>query len=213
MSFLWVSQDFDDKDYEGQLREMFELHQRDDAQFQRFLEVQLTWDESMAQRVSDYLKGNPEGRILVLAGKGHVSGRSGIPNRVTRRTGVQGITIASFNPASRMFNSADFLVLAHDQALPPPGLMRVLLDERDGGVFVKGFSEDSPAETAGLEEGDQILAIDGDPVEHYTDIKIAMLDRLPGSEISVTVRRDRLIGGETSETVTFALAGPSSPHS
>lgn len=205
--------DFEDKDYEGQLREMFELHQRDDAQFQRFLEVQLTWDESMAQRVSDYLKANPQGRILVLAGKGHVSGRSGIPNRVTRRTGIQGTTIATFNPASRIFNSADFLVLANDQVLPPPGLMRVLLDERDGGVFVKGFSEDSPAETAGMEEGDQILAINGDPIAHYTDIKIAMLDRPPGSEISVTVKRDRLIGGKINETVTFALAGPSSPHS
>lgn len=204
--------DFEDKVYEGQLREMFNLHQRDDALFQRFLEVQLTWDESMAQRVADYLKANPGGRILVLAGKGHVSGRSGIPNRVTRRTGIQGTTIATFNPASRMFNSADFLVLANQQVLPPPGLMRVLLDERDGGVFVKGFTEDSPAETAGLEEGDQILAINGDPIEHYTDLKIAMLDRQPGSEISVTVRRDRLIGGETNETVTFALVGASAPH-
>ncbi len=204
--------DFEDKDYEGQLREMFNLHQRDESLFQRFLEVQLTWDESMAQRVADYLKANPDGRILVLAGKGHVSGRSGIPNRVTRRTGIQGTTIATFNPASRMFNSADFLVLANDQVLPAVGLMRVLLDERNGGVFVKGFSEDSPAETAGIEEGDQILAINGDPIEHYTDLKIAMLDQPPGGEISVTVRRERLIGGDINETVTFALAGASPPH-
>jgi uncharacterized iron-regulated protein len=204
--------DFEDKVYEGQLREMFRLHDRDDALFQRFLEVQLTWDESMAQRVAGYLEANPDGRILVLAGKGHVSGRSGIPNRVTRRTGIQGTTIATFNPTSRMFNSADFLVLANQQVLPPTGLMRVLLDERDGGVFVKGFSEDSPAEIAGIEEGDQILAINGDPIEHYTDLKIAMLDRPPGSEISVTVRRDRLIGGDVNETVTFALAGASAPH-
>ena len=112
------SYDVNDKGYEGQLREMFKAHQSDDGMFERFVEVQLTWDETMAQHVADYLKSNPGGRILVLAGKGHIGGRSGIPNRVTRRTGIEGKSIASFNPASRVFNTADYLVLANEQSLP-----------------------------------------------------------------------------------------------
>ena len=124
------------------------MRRSDEAAFERFVEVQLTWDETMAQHIANYLDENPGGRMLVLAGKGHVGGRSGIPNRVTRRTGIQGKSIASFDPASRMFNTVDYLVLANDQALPPPGLMRVLLDSREGGVYVDGFTHGSPAKAA-----------------------------------------------------------------
>jgi len=214
------SYDVNDKDYEAKLHEMFLAHDSrghgsgsDDSAFQRFVEVQLTWDETMAQHVAGYLNSNPEGRILVLAGKGHVGGRSGIPNRVTRRTGMQGRSIASFNPASRMFNTADYLVLANDQALPSPGLMRVLLDSREDGVFVDGFTHGSPAKAAGLEKGDLITAINGDPIRHFADVKIAMIDQAPGSDVEVTLKRDRLFGADEVETVSFQLAGPSpSPH-
>ena len=212
------SYDVNDEDYRDKLRLMFEAHewqgQDQDAQaFERFVEVQLTWDESMAQRVAEYLKADPQRRMLVLAGKGHVAGRNGIPNRVTRRSGIRGETIATFDPASRMFNTADYLVLANDQELPPAGLMRVLLDTREQGVFVDGFTHGSPAEAAGLEKGDRITAINGMPIRHYADVKIAMIDQQPGSDIEVSLMRDRLLGGEKAETVSFRLAGPApSPH-
>ena len=214
------SYDVNDKDYEAKLYEMFLAHDStgrgsdsDDTAFERFVEIQLTWDETMAQNVAEYLNDSPENRILVLAGKGHVGGRSGIPNRVSRRTGMDGFTIASFNPASRMFNTADYLVLANDQTLPPPGLMRVLLDSREEGVFVDGFSRGSPAKAAGMEKGDLITAINGEPIRHFTDVKIAMLNQAPGSAVEVTLKRDRLLGADKVETISFELAGPaSSPH-
>lgn len=199
--------DFSDTEYEKSLREMFSLHSSEDADFQRFLEVQLTWDESMAQRVAEYLTANPAGRMLVLAGKGHVGGRNGIPNRVTRRTGIEGATIATFNPSSRLFNGADFLVLANEQALPPSGLMRVFLDEREEGVFIKDFSPNSPAEAAGVEKGDRILSINGEPIRYFTDVKIAMLDKAPGSEVELELRREGLLGGEETVSVKVELAG------
>ena len=209
------SYDVTDKDYEAKLHEMFKAHDvhrhgaaSEDGAFDRFVEVQLTWDETMAQNVADYLNANPGGRILVLAGKGHIGGRSGIPNRVTRRTGLEGKTIASFQPASRMFNTADYLVLANEETLPPPGLMRVMLDSRDDGVFVDGFSRGSPAQAAGLEKGDRITAINGSPIRHFADVKIAMIDHAPGSDIEVTLKRDRLLGADKVETVSFQLAGP-----
>ena len=211
------SYDVNDKGYENKLREMFKAHaarggQADDKAFERFVEVQLTWDETMAQHAAAYLNSNPEGRILVLAGKGHVGGRSGIPNRVTRRTGIEGKSIASFNPGSRMFNTADFLVLANDQTLPPAGLMRVMLDTREEGVFVEGFTHASPAKAAGVEEGDRITAINGEPIRHFADVKIAMIDKKPGSDVEVTLKRDRLLGGEKTETLKFQLVGQSMTH-
>lgn len=211
------SYDVNDKDYEDKLREMFKAHDRggrvsDEGAFERFVEVQLTWDETMAEHVADYLNSNPDGRILVLAGKGHVGGRSGIPNRVTRRTGIEGKTIASFNPAARMFNTADYLVLANEQSLPPAGLMQVMLDTREEGVFVDGFSHGSPAKAAGLEKGDLITAINGEPIRHFADVKMAMIDQGPGSDVEVTLKRDRLLGGQKTETLRFQLAGQPSAH-
>jgi uncharacterized iron-regulated protein len=204
--------DFSDKAYEASLREMFKLHQAEDAQFQRFLEAQLTWDETMAQNAAAWLEGGPQRRMLVLAGTGHVSGRSGIPNRVTRRTGVQGKTIATFSPGSRLFNTADYMILANEQSLPPAGIMRVILDERDGGLFVKGFSQDSPAEAAGLREGDRITAIDGATIDDFMDLKVLMLDRKPGDEIEVTFERKRFFSGMRSEAARFTLAAANSAH-
>ncbi len=203
------SYDVSDKTYEAALREVFEQHARgdDEADFQRFLEVQLTWDESMAQRVAEYLKANPAGRMLVLAGKGHVAGRSGIPNRVTRRTGMRGVTIGSYDPASRHFLSADYLALVPDQVLPPAGLMRVLLDTRDDGVFVNGFSPRSPAKKAGVEAGDRLLTINEVPIRHFADVKIAMIDQRPGDEITVTLQRDSLLRGERTVSYKIELAG------
>ncbi len=206
--------DFADKAYADRLREMFKQHPAGDAQFDRFLEVQLTWDEMMAQRAADYLKANPDARMLVLAGKGHIGGRSGIPNRVARRTGIDGTVIGSFNPATAMFGEADFLVLINDQPLPPPGLMQIMLDERDEGVFVKDFSDGSPAEKAGVEKKDRIVKINDIPIDHYADVKIAMIDELPGNEVSVTVERDSLFRGKKTLSLSFKLGGEvmMSPH-
>jgi uncharacterized iron-regulated protein len=206
------SYDVYDKDYEARLRKMFEMHDSENAKFERFLEVQLTWDETMAMHVSEYLKANPEGRILVLAGKGHIGGRSGIPNRVTRRTGIAGKSIATFSPSARLFNTADYLVLANEQSLPPAGLMRVLLDEDDVGVLVKGFTGGSPAKAAGVEKGDRIMAINGAPIRHFADVKISMIDQTPGNEVEVELKRESLLGGEKTEVVKFELAGEARAH-
>ena len=205
------SYDISDKAYEEALRDVFAMHQRgdDDGAFNRFVEVQLTWDETMAQRVAEYLNANPAGRMLVLAGKGHVAGRNGIPNRVTRRTGIRGVTIGSYDSASRHFAESDYLVLIPDQALPPAGLMRVLLDTRDEGVFVKGFSPNSPARIAGVEEGDRLMSINDVPIRHFADVKIAMIDRQPGDEITVTLKRDSLLRGERTVSYKIELAGES----
>lgn len=208
--------DFSDKAYEASLRETFRMHRRtdagDDAEFQRFLEAQLTWDETMADNAASWLAASPQRRILVLAGKGHVSGGSGIPNRVTRRTGIDGKTVATFSATSPLFNTADYMVLANEQSLPPAGIMRVLLDERDGALYVKGFTADSPAESAGMREGDRIVAINGTEIGDYVDLKLLMLGQRPGSEIEVTVDRKGFFGGTRSTSTRFNLVAAGSPH-
>lgn len=199
--------DFEDTAYESALRKMFEMHPvQDEGQFERFYQVQLTWDETMAQNAAGYLLAGDDHRMLVLAGKGHVSGRNGIPNRVTRRTGLDGVTVISFDPGSRLFNSADFMVLASQQDLPASGIMGVMLDERDGAVVVADFGAESPAEAAGVKKGDNIVAINGQPVRSFIDVKVLMIDQLPGNEIVLTVSRERLFGESETDSFRFALA-------
>jgi len=207
--------DFSDTAYKQQLQTMFAMHGNgdvDDESFRRFVEVQLTWDEKMAERVAEYLDGAPGRRMVVMAGKGHISGRSGIPSRVTRRTGIEGVTIGTFNPVSRMFNTADYMILANEESLPPSGLMRVFLDETDDGVFIRDFSPNSPAKDAGVKRNDRLARINGQPIRYFVDVKLEMLDKRPGDEIEVEMIRESLIMGEESVVTRFKLGGEQSRH-
>lgn len=208
--------DYSDKSYERLLREIFEQHRREDASFERFREVQLTWDETMAQQIARYLKNHPEKQMLVLAGRGHVAGRHGIPNRVTRRSGIKGIIVGSYDPGLPVRRQADYLVLDQDQPLPPRGMMGALLDIGEGRIVIQDFTPGSAAQEAGLESGDRIVAVDGQSTGDFTHFKLLMLDKQPGDEVSVSVIRTGFLGGETRKTFQFALKAPAqrgmSPH-
>ena len=59
-----------------------------------------------------------------------------------------------------------------------------------------------PAERAGLEPGDVIVAIDGKPVADSSELIVAIRSRSPGDTITLTVRRD---GDERSVKVTLGI--------
>ncbi|MGA1264608.1 MAG: ChaN family lipoprotein, partial [Prochlorothrix sp.] len=56
--------------------------------FDRFVAAQVLWDETMAAAIADFLQANPDYRVVVLTGQGHVIYGYGIPNRVQRRLGA-----------------------------------------------------------------------------------------------------------------------------
>jgi membrane-associated protease RseP (regulator of RpoE activity) len=53
-----------------------------------------------------------------------------------------------------------------------------------------GSKTPSPALAAGLEVGDTVTAFNGKPVSNWTDLGDLIKDTKPGTEVSVTVRRD-----------------------
>ena len=53
--------------------------------FDRFYTAQLLWDETMAERVANFAKKNPDRQTIVLAGSSHIIYGYGIPDRVQRR--------------------------------------------------------------------------------------------------------------------------------
>lgn len=75
----------------------------------------------------------------------------------------------------------------------------VIADPEQTNVVVR-LSEDSAARDAGIEEGDRIVAIDGDKVTEFDDIQERVM-MYPGKDIVVRVERD---GGTLDVPVTIA---------
>jgi serine protease Do len=69
------------------------------------------------------------------------------------------------------------------------------------GVRVDGFSENSPAERAGLQIGDIIIGVDGQPIEYTAQLQQVVGFRRPGETVRVEVARR---GGER-KTYTVRL--------
>jgi C-terminal processing protease CtpA/Prc len=68
------------------------------------------------------------------------------------------------------------------------------------GVLVSGVADDSPAEKAGIEDGDVIVTFAGESVASADDLADRVRDTEPGTEVSLELIRD----GKT-RTVTLAV--------
>ncbi len=62
------------------LKEIMSKHKNSDEK--RFFEIQQTWDMGMAYRVAKVALGNPNAKLVVIVGAGHVWRGYGIPERV-----------------------------------------------------------------------------------------------------------------------------------
>jgi len=197
--------DRSDPAYEARIAAVFAHHPgADKKSFDRFMEVQLLWDEGMAERAARYLSANPGKTLVVLAGGGHIEYGQGIPKRLTRRLPVTTATLLNAGEREPEAALADYLLFPQPVELPPGGLLGVQLGEpgEARGAPVQGFGEGSGAQAAGLKEGDLIVRIGDQPVAGYADIRIALLDRRPGQRVPVEVRRK---GGGGEETLSFEV--------
>lgn len=70
---------------------------------------------------------------------------------------------------------------------------------RKGTVAIAGVAPGGPALRAGLRTGDQVVAVDGRPVESTTGLIRAVAEKPPGTTVDVTVRRN---GREMTMPVT-----------
>jgi C-terminal processing protease CtpA/Prc len=62
--------------------------------------------------------------------------------------------------------------------------------DADRGVLVTDVDEDGPAGKAGMKAGDVILKLDGKAVRDGGDLREALADAEPGTQVTVTVQRD-----------------------
>ena len=164
--------DYSNKDYERRLREVYDRHPNGGQGFTNFMLVQLLWDEGMAAQAASWLVANPDYRMVVLAGSGHVAYGDGIPQRLNRRLPVSSAIVLSSWAGRLQAGLADFL-----------------LDENEGGLSVTKCLAGSPCEDVGLQRGDRFVSIDGAPVASMPDLRLATWDKAPGDVITLSVAR------------------------
>lgn len=71
------------------------------------------------------------------------------------------------------------------------------------GVYVSEVSSDGAAADAGLEEGDVIIAVDGQTIETMAKLQELMVNHNPGDKITITYLRDK---NKHTKTVTLKNA-------
>lgn len=94
-----------------------------------------------------------------------------------------------------------------DAGKTPPGWLGVELAKREGGepgVLVRGVLRGSPAERAGLADGDVVLNVDGVNVSRPTELREQVVRAHAGSRVSLGVLRG-------SETRLFAVLLEAAP--
>ncbi len=200
------------------MKAVYGSHLPTEGMFESFFRVQMIWEETMAERVVDYLK-SPRGKgkkMVTITGGWHVRYGFGLPKKVVRRMPLPYVIIQPVEieiPEEKKDQQMDvdlpeIPLLPYDFAwyVPYEGLegkrvlMGVLLSGNEGRVTVKSVEEGSPAEKAGVRPGDAFVSFDGEPVEDMTDIFYRMGKKKEGDTASLVLLRD---GAETPVEITF----------
>ena len=178
---------FTDFKYTVFLREIFSQHKSiDKKRFYNFIQSQIIWDETMAQTISNYIKNNPDRKIIILAGSGHIRFRYGIPSRVARRTGKKGLTVVIDDQLKK--GIADYIVYTAQLEGQQEKKLGVLVEPAVKGLKVIGIAEKAVAKKAGIKKGDIIIEFNGVPVENLSQLKTEIF--FSGKKADITVLRN-----------------------
>jgi predicted metalloprotease with PDZ domain len=78
--------------------------------------------------------------------------------------------------------------------------MGIRMGEKEGRLLVESVTPGSPAEKAGIAQGDELVALDGRPVKDSVDVLFLVGEKRDGDAAQVTVRR---AGEEKTLPITF----------
>jgi serine protease Do len=149
--------------------------------------------ESFLQTDAPINRGNSGGALVNTAGE-----LVGINSQILSPTGVN-IGIGFAIPVNMARNVTDQLIstgkvrrgkLGVTVQLITSDLAASLGMSEVRGVIVSGVDSGGPADRAGIKQGDVITAINGRPVEDNNSLRNQVASTQPGTEVTMTVRRD-----------------------
>lgn len=170
--------DLDDEKHRRRvLHELQATHPiHDEAQLERYYEGMVLWDETMAESVARYLeeRDSDDVQVVVLAGRGHVEDRNGVPARVHRRNHLPFLTVLPTEAADpKKITSRDvskrrgdfiwFTAPGPPPSLPIRGLGIEVRLEEERFVVVK-VRKGGVGQVAGIRVGDKLLRFEGEIV-------------------------------------------------
>jgi len=181
--------DFSNERYRRNLNEVFPLHkgQAELKDFSFFLQAQILWDETMAESAQQFLTGNPESKLVILAGNGHVRHKYGIPERLYRRNHEPFTVVVQDEEIED--GIADYVLMTTKLEGEKSPKLGVMVEEKDHGLEVVGVSHNSPAKKAGLQEGDVIQMFAGQSIKSLADLQLVLFYSKIGSSLKIQVKR------------------------
>jgi len=182
------SMDFTNEEYRSYLKIIFQMHKerKKEKEFINFYQSQLIWDETMAETAAEYLRKNPERKMVILAGNGHLRYGYGIPDRLYRRINEPYVIILNDEDIDK--DIADYVVYTQFLAGVKAKKIGVYIDITDKGLKVDDVVKGSPAEKAGIKKGDIIVEFNGKKIRTLEDLRIELV--YPEKENEIVVLRD-----------------------
>ena len=180
--------DFSDEAYSERLKAVFEQHKVDqDRKFDNFYKSQILRDETMSMSISEFLEKEPDKQIIVIAGGGHLSYGSGIPNRTYTRTG-ESYSIVLID-SEVVEGIADYIVFPSPVSGAISPMLMVFVKKEEKGFKITGFPGHSVSEQAGVMEGDILISIDDFEIKSIADIKFDLFYKNKGDIVKLKVFR------------------------
>ncbi len=183
------SMNFSNERYRVDLNEVFVLHtqQKELENFNYFFQAQTLWDEVMAESAHQFLINNPEHKLVILAGNGHVRRKYGIPERLYRRNNEPFVVVVQDEEMEE--DIADYILLTTEMTGTEPPRLGVTVEEKEQGLTVTGVAHKGPAKKAGLQEGDVVMQVAGQPITSLADLKLALFYSEIGSRQKIEIKR------------------------
>ena len=181
--------DLSNERYRRHLNEVFPLHkgQAELKDFSFFLQAQILWDEAMAESAQQFLTGNPESKLVILAGNGHIIHKYGIPERLYRRNHEPFTVVVQDEEIED--GIADYVLMTTKLEGEKSPKLGVMVEEKDHGLEVVGVSHNGPAKKAGLQENDVIQMFAGQSIKSLADLKLVLFYSKIGSSLKIQVKR------------------------
>ncbi|MBW1851792.1 MAG: ChaN family lipoprotein [Deltaproteobacteria bacterium] len=182
---------FFNEQYQRDLMKVYLQHpeQNGTKNFDYFLQAQILWDESMAESAQAYLVKNPDQKLVILAGNGHIRHRYGIPLRLYRRNQEPFTVIVQDDEIEK--GIADYVLFTTELKGTVSPRLGILIEENEENLIIKGVSDKSPAKKGGLQKGDIVTQFAGQPIKSLCDLKYALFYSEFGSTVELHVIRDK----------------------
>lgn len=187
---LPTAMDFSNEQYRRDLDKVFAFHgeQKELKEFSYFYQAQLLWDEGMAESAYQFLAKNPDRKLVVLAGNGHVRHKYGIPERLYRRNHEPFTVVVQDDEIED--GIADFVLLTTELKGKKSPQLGLIVEEKDQTLVIMSVVDKRPAKNAGLQKGDVIKQFAGKSITSLADLKLALFYSKTGTTLKIQIKRD-----------------------